>query len=132
MPKPGSGGSTAAVETSKEAFVLSDVATRSRAVLEQEHRHDGRELPPQVSGNPGSQPDLHVKSADGVLGITDHRLDLDHHERSCRRVNGKSVDAPAIAVVIEADLDADTPSAAFEKQYEAILQGRMASVEQAR
>lgn len=107
-----------------------DVPAWRRRVVEDEYRHHGLNAPPEVPDDLRGDSRLDVEPPDRVLRIADRGFDLDNRESARRRVMGQNVDAAAVAVVVEADLDAHDPAQLLEEDHEPILKRRVAGIEE--
>ena len=75
-----------------------------------EHANDrGGLVPASLGREPSCEPHLHVEAPERLLEVADRAFHLDHEHHPDQRMHGEDVDPPAIAVSVEAHLDARRP-----------------------
>lgn len=117
-PDPGTGLPATKVETREQRVVRRDDSTGCTRVGHHQRR-DGatRRGPIDRRGKHPTKSGLDVESTERLLEIADRGLDLDNQQRPSRPMKSENIDASAIAVVIEAHLNARFPPCGGEKRH---------------
>jgi hypothetical protein len=76
------------------------------------------------------QPSLAIHARDHVLQINQRRLELDHEQRSGRRVPREDVDRPALAVSGERDLRPSLPAGFREPGDNCLAKGGVSAIQE--
>ncbi len=106
--------------------------SRSASVANYDGRQACRDVgPAEVARDPRPQAELDIETPECLLQVADSSLDFRDEDDSRARMEGNQVNAPAIAVVIEADLDSHDPAEIGYELRGLLLHRSMDSVDKA-